>query len=679
MNFIYNIFLTKKNLSSKDLEDISNIFQFTSSKYSSILEKYKDDINLYIENNKIDLKKFDKNNILNKLSQTYNNIFIKENNIKLFFYYLIDSKMFLTKNISNINSFMELYNNFDRKHIKNYSQHEYFYNPYSYITPFSHNINITSRNLNDKFFNIKNYFKFNKNFDNSFNDLKILLDILTQGKIINISLPSVGIIKNNFSSDKESYSYLHFIDKIVNLKSNDEDISKYIPLKYLDIGNVISELLFDIDNEEFNTLKINFKNTINNINIDLDEIFYDKLSENNKKLKKIKTEFIIPYKLEKKTDIVLYSKNDINKIKNIKDLFEKNNFIIKYILKKINQTKNNKNILNTSNFKNILCCYMFYIINVLFAISKTYIDKIDFILFDIVASKNKRYGNLNIKKAFEYTSNLKKSLYKFKTVLLNNFYYLFTPLNFLSGNYGMKLHELGFYIPDGKILRTNEDLLFDYPFYSKYENINSSTSNTTNSNNIIISFSKLSNFLLNIKYDYDIYDKKHLLEIGGNSFDYTLIKKCLFVLFEYYEYKEKYDKFNLFIINILIKNFIDKNIPIEILDKIDSSLYFSKLNKSEFERKVILKYENNMEKAIDFIINVMSIREKIKNSKKIDIDYLNNLETIYLCSFNIYYLKSQAIINFIKNLNLDINFKNLLLEKLLKKRKEYEDFIKKKK
>jgi hypothetical protein len=679
MSYLFNFFLTKKNLSSSDLEDTSNIFQFFSSKSTSLLEKYKDEINNYIENNKIDLKNFHKNKNfhLKKLSNIYDNIFIKENKIKLFFYYLIDSNIMLNNNITNINSFIELFNKFDKKSISTYSKSEIFYNPFGYFSPFSSNINISLRNFNNEFINIKDFSKINKSYNNNniINNLQISLDILTQSKIINISLPSIGIIKNNFSN-KNNYSYITFIDKLLKIKNEEDNISEFIPLKSLDLGSIISDMLFDINNDEFNLIKKNFKNTINNINITLDEIFFDTVSKKNnkKKQKKIKTEFIIPYKLDssKKNEIISSSKNDIDRIKNIKELIEKNNFIISFVLKKIHQSNNNNKILEKTNFKNILSCFMFYIINLVYTISKIYIDKIDYFLFDIISSKDKRYSNLNIKKAFEYTNLLKKSLYKFKLILLNSFYYLFTPLNFLSGNYGMKLNDLGCYIPDGTILKTNLDLLNEFPFYSSNNSDNSTTY-------INLYNDKLSNFLLNSKNNYDIYDNKNILEIGGYSFDFYTLKKSLSILNEYYKYTEKYNKFNLFIVKLLIKNFMEKNIPIELIDKLDSSLYFIKSNKNEFERKLLLKYDNNMDKAVSFILNVLSIRQKIKNSKKNNVENLNYLETINLCCYNIYYLKSQSIINMIKNLNLNINFKNILLEKLLKKKKEYEDLIKKNK
>lgn len=684
MNFLYDVFLTKKNLSSKDLEDISNVFQYTSSKSTSILEKYKEDIKIYIETNKIDLKKFNKtknfykNNILNKLSKFYNNFFINNGKIKLFFYYLIESKIIMNKSITNISSFNNLFNHFNKKIIKNYSNHELFYNPLGYNSPFSFNIKNNLRNFNTQILNLKNFSKFNKNFNNinNISHLKISLDILTQSNIINISLPSIGILTNYFSSSKESYSYIGLIEKIIKLKDTDNnDISKFIPLKYLDLGTNISNMLFDVtnNNSDYNMMKKNFKNTINSININLEDIFIESKKENSKTHKKIKYEFVIPYKIDnsKKDEIVSCAKNDIDKIKTIKDLITKNNNIVNNVLLKINQEKNNiSKLLDTNNVKNVLCCYLFYIINLVYTISKLYIDKIDYFLFDIVNSKDKRYGSLDIKKAFEYTTLLKRSLYKFRRILLNNFYYMFSSLNFLTGNYGMKINELGCYIPDGKILQINEDLLDAYPFYSYNSSSNEQDFITFDKN-------KLSKFILYNKSNVDIYDKNIILEIGGNSFDFFTLKNSLSILSNYYQNIDKYNKFNLFVIQLLINNFIEKNIPIELLEKIDSILYSIKFNKAEFERKIILKYENNMDKAIDFLTSVIQIREKIKNSKKTDIDYLKNIETINLCSFNIYFLRSQGLINTVKNINIDINFKNLLLEKLLKRKKDYELTIKK--
>lgn len=648
MIYLYNYFLTKKNISEKDFENALNISKIIPSTKISLLTQYKDKIDNFIKENNIDILKFNKHknrssNILKNLSSSYDNILIKEKNIYSFFNILISYKLLIEKNNINIDSFKNINTFYNKPFIINYDKNASFYNPFQY-------------NFTNNFSNIKDYLKLNKNSNKNtiINKLSKSIDILTQGNIINVTLPSIGIIRNNFS--KSDTSYISFMEKIVKMKDNHSNISDYIPLKFLDLGTTISNLLFETNDINIKSKKDIFINIINNFSVNLNEILIND--------KKINREFIIPYKIDtlKKNEVIPYTDIDIERIKNEKDLIEKNNLIVEYVLKNIIETKNNIKVLDNKNFKNVMACYIFYLINLTYSISKLYLDKIDNFLIDIISSEDKRHGKLNIKRAFEFTSLLKKSLYQFKLLLFNNFYNLFIPSKISSGNYGMKINEFGCYVPESLLLIPHINLLENYPFYG-------------NINTIEINIDKLENFILNSSNIYDLYDTNIKLEIGGFFEDYFITKKSINVLENYYKNLLKNNNFNLFIINLLINNFKNKNIPIELLDDIKYSGSEIRNNKIIFETKILLNYDINLDKAYEYALNTIQLRNKIKNSlnKKINVTNLLNNEIIYICTYNIYYLKSLGIINIVNNINLDMNFKNLLLEKMMERKKEYEN------
>jgi hypothetical protein len=665
MSYPFQLFLTRKNLSIQDLENINNIFNSLSNKVS-ILNEYKHEIEQYIEINNININNIDKS-ILIKISKYYDEYLNK--NTKQFFIYLVGFKSIIYNNVVHINTFNNIYNNLTRNKINTYNEKYIYYNPFSYEYPNTFN-KLNKINNNKKFINLSIFKKINSNYDSNINNnIKVSIDILTQGKYINLSLPSIGVINNSFSSNK-SLSYIDFISKLTEI--NDEknkNVLENIPLKSMELGNIISDLLFENIIDDYNiAIKNVFINMIKNINFNLEDVFYLSKKINNKVITKIKTEYIIPYKIDSKNnDIIALTKNDIDKYKTIKDLCDKNNSIINYVVNKVFLSGNNKKIyLEKNNFKNVLACYLFYIINLTFNICKLYINKIDEFLINVIESKDKRYSFLNIKLAFDFTSALSKSLYKFKTVLLNNFYYYFLPSKILSGNYGMKLNEFDCYIPEYNFLINNDDLINYYPF-----------NNIINSKKIFVNKNNLIKFVLDIRAKVDIYNSSLKLELGGYSFNFNILKKSILILLDYYKILDKTNQFNLFIIKLLINNFKDKRkIPIELINDIEYYINYSRFDITEYERIVLLKYENNLEKATNFILNVINIRSKIKNSKNNNVNDLNNLEDINYLSYIIYYLKSQGIFNIIKNIDININLKNSLLNKLLKTKIEYEKMIK---
>jgi hypothetical protein len=650
--------MTTKNLSKNDLEDISYIFNKNIYYKKSILELYKKDINEYIEKNKIKIYDIEiKNNILNNLSEKYDEFIIRKLNPQLYFIYFFDYKLELVNNINNINQLKEIYEFMIKKNVEEYNEKLRFMNPLNYLYLNKNNIDIKSI-IDKKYINL---YHLNKDID-FISKINQSVKILTQGNNINLSLPTIGVIYRDHDDKFKNNTIVDFINKIVTIKDDQTNDFKYccsnISLKDLKLGNIFVNILFksnNIDNPTINT----FKNMIDNININLSDILTIKNKNRlSKNIKSVRSEFIIPYKnIEKKNkdDVVLLEKNDYEKYKKPKDLIEKNRNILKYVLDKIKNNSDNK--LDTKNYKNVLACYLFYIINLTSEIYNAYIDKIDVFFKTLIQSKHNLFSDLDIINAFNYTSLLKKSIYKFKLILLNNFHNFFLPTQILEGSYGMKLNEYGSYLPESILLGDNNVIKEKYPFYSKDNDIGSDPN-------------KLQKYILNISYTNDIYDKKNILEIGGNIYDFELMKRTILVLLNYYNNMEIKNNFNLFIINLLYDNWKNKNIiPIEIINDIIS---LDKYNKLFFENNILLKYEDSIQKCVFYISNVINIRNKRSN---LDNQKLNRLEDINLLSYVFYNMRCLSIISYVKNSFININLKNKILEELLNKKSKYEKLL----
>ena len=260
------------------------------------------------------------------------------------------------------------------------------------------------------------------------------------------------------------------------------------------------------------------------------------------------------------------------------------------------------------------------------------------------------------------------SLYKFKLILLNNFYYLFIPANILSGNYGMELDEYNCFVLLSNILNDTNTIHEKYPFRNSYKD--------GIDEYVTVDKNLLKKFILNTNNNQDIYNSKFLLEFGGWSFNYSITKKACTFLSDYYSILEKSNIFDIFIIDIIINNTNkDKKIPIEFINTLNSLEVLmvrndlSKDEKYDLEIKIYSIFDNLMEKATNYW-------NKVRNLKKKDSKYKNN-ETIFLLCFNTFFIKAESILSIIKYKIFDINLKNSLIEKCLKRKKYYEEQIKK--
>jgi hypothetical protein len=688
INYPYNYFETQENISVNKLSYIPNVFNERIIT-KSILEDYKVDIDNYIKNNKLDLNSLKNFTILEHLSNDYfNKKLLNEKNVDLFSKLFIQSKYAIIENQNYINLFLRINKKINNKLIQKYSEDKILYNP------------INSTNIDLDFLNkdiIINNINRNLYRDDT-NKIKILLDIMLHGNIINNTLPSIGLIKQSLSIDTPKLNFCDFIYDILNIKDN-ENISNKIPLLSLDIGDKIGDLLLNISNNflyNINSDKIKdlIKNMIKGIKINLENIFFENT--------KVKNQYIIPYDVEKnlktqKNEIKHINKNKIDRIKNFNDLIYHNNKAIVFVLTEIYVEPESQNIgLNNIEkplFKEVLASFLFYIIRLIYDIYKEYINKIENIITDIAESRNKRFGFLNIIDTFEYIKLLNISLLKFKKILLNNFYNLFIPSKIDKFNYGFYLNENNLYVPqlNSVFLASSDKIYEEYPF-NKCNSYSSFSSNKIDNPfkldlDKILLKKKIGNFILNSKEKNDIYDNS-ILGIGIYAFDNKIMNYSNTILTKYYNLLYKNNSFVLFIINIILDNFnVKKCIPYELINDLNNDqdiMKMSILSQDEYEnieKKLINKYEFNNEKLTLYYLKVLTIRKNIKLSKKENLENMYKLEQISLLSFNIYVTKSLLIKNISEKMIVNIKLKNSLKEKFINIKKIYEkkiaNFIKK--
>ena len=691
----YDFFKTKKNLSVKDIERNASVYS-RSSISESILIKYKSDIDIFIKNNKLDINILEKDIILKKISDNFDKMLLAKSSDKMsdFLKNLINTQKYeLNKNKKYIDLFILYSEKVQQMNINNiYNQEKYIYNPIN---------NYTRELFNDRNIKIK-YFQ-NKidefNSENK-NKVSILTDILSEGDYLNNSLPSIGIIKSNFSTSVKTNDFYKFIEFIINTNDETLDIVEKLPIKNLIIEKIISSKLLNISKNKLlninNSNNFNFnifnndkfekiiENLINSIEIKINNIFYKKVDTKNnskknklfknKSSKSIKYEYLIPYLFNNVTgEIILMKKKDIDNIKDFKSLIKNNKDLLKFVIDKVfisGSTEDKINNLKKDNYKNVLACFLFYNIQLIYDIYKEYISKIDDNLRILLSSSGKKFGLLNIESAFEYTSLLNKSNLKFKTILLNNFYQLFLPSKVELNGYGMKKNEYGCYLPEGKFLNEEIEIINNYPV----DNIDSS-------NNFILT-DKLTNFITNIKEPYDIYSKDEHLGFGTLAFNNIDLVKSTFKIFSnYFNDIKQYNIFNLYIIDLLKNNFINKYVPIEIIkNELDFTefqiLITSKIiNEIPLTTKLVNKFENNLKKSTNYLIALIDLKKKIKNTSIIS-DTLLNKGELYSILMNFHYTIAMLIYNISEKYITDIDIKNKLLKKYIEKIRFYESISK---
>jgi hypothetical protein len=650
LNFPSNAFKTKGNISLNDF--IKSIpLKTNRNRKTTILESRTKEIKEFLKKNKVTKQPYI---IIKDLNDSFEKLLDNNSQIDSFFKKLIFYKDITNKNIVLINLFLIVSDKYSNYSFRNYNENLVYQNPIE-----------IDRN---KFLNKNNNnFKINTS-NNDSKKLRIIQDILTEGTYINLSLPSLGVPS----------SYIDFIgDELIKLNDSsinkDTDLSKKLPLRKLNVGENISELLFSDSNYNINNNlnkdKKLIQNLINGISVTVGDIFYVKKS-NNKKKDKVKPEFVIPYTKEFKQ----MTKSEVDKIQDLTQLVKHNNELLVSVMNgvfKFTSTDESEKVkqLDKKYYKEILASYLFYIINIVSSILIEYINKIDIILANIIDSKEKRFGLLNIEGAFKYTSLLKISTLKFKRILLNNFYQLFIPNKIGEEYYGMKLTETGTLIPEGLFINSNEYIYDNYPF------------TLSASNEIEVNIPTMKDFILLIKDKKDIYENGSL-EFGGFAFDNNHMKESIKILSNYYRSFEKNDQFTLLVIDFIINYFKKNNFPYEIYENllggkkisIDSSLNVEK-EKKKLESLLLDKFESNLEKSTNSYIKLINIKGKVKNSRNIDINKMINNQSLYEIYFKLYFSLSKMIQVMTEKSFLDSTFKNSLLKKYADIKRKYEMII----
>jgi len=665
-------FLTSEILNLDMLANIKDIFYLKNlSRNKSFIQNLK--IEKY-EKKKIKIKD---NKIFESIEQNWNKDPI---DIKIFVEKLINNKYLLlelikssTDNIKISSRIISFINSNSNNILEKYNESYLYKNPINYEflldkikkTTFDHHF-YKKNNINIKYFE-------------NIEKIKINLDILLQGTYINYLLPSVGIIYPIVSFEKTNEnpkSFIKLIETILDLdKITDKDyvISSNIPLISLDISEVLSNFL------EKNNSNLFIKQRLDEIKINLDEIFFikDKNNKNFSKNKIIKSEYIIPYKYDSsKKEIVEIERAE--RIISIENLFEINFKIVKHVLKNIYDGENKFEKLNNKNYKNVLASFLFNIIQILYDINKEYISKVSTIVIEVSDHYKNEYSNKNIKNTLDFISLLSKSLYKFKLILLNNFYHFFIPSKTFDNNYGIKKNKNNLLIPESAFLASNKDIFENYPFNINDDRIILRIDDGKNP-------TKLLKFILNISKKNDLYDKNEFLYFGGYFLNENILKNSISILAaiinsSFIEHNEIF----LELIKIIEYNYLErKEFQIELINTIINNLSKIikipkiKIDNIDKTKTIIQMFSINYENSIVNLIDLINLNKK-KNINNNDENKINKnnkkKDTLKLLS-RLYMFRAMSIFYIVENNTVDIDFKNKMIIELEKKKKYFDDKI----
>ena len=580
---IYNYLKTKKLL-CKDTDNTHNFFNTTTSK--SILEKVKTSINK-LKNEVTKDYNASTDDILIKIDTIYKDYIINERtrDIDTFFLKLNMIKLNLLgkQNVkSDIKKIIRLNKNNKQEVIVN-PFHELDYSTY-----------ITSST---------------SNFINNTRENNIQLDILSQGKFINISYPTLGIIKSklsgfNLTNRRNDYCDLtSFFNSILYAIHHEFDKGDYyfkLPLQHINIGKTISDVLTNNSSNKNISSVIEFINT-NDVNI-FQTMTYEK-NVKNRKVTLFKTKYIIPYEFSEKTGSFELIKN--KKLKKFEKNYNQYLEIEKILYQKVYEVLLNnridpydKNILNSCLKIMFLFCHRNIIL--FYDIYSNFINgKINKHILSLKLSNNALYKELNYKNYFDYINKLNSSLLSIKTILLNKLYFIFKP-NIIGKNYGVS------YIQNNNLISTSyvkDDIVFTgNDIFNKIffdENFKGKDSNSE----------LFTNFLEN-----DYYDKNFKLFIGVSYNNNKNLDSTLGVL-DLNTSKEKTNKqFNLKIIKY-INNIFTNCIPIELLDNlIEKKNYFrdtlNNRDRQNIKNYIITSFKNNLEKSTNYLLQVKNSDKK---------------------------------------------------------------------
>ena len=593
--FPYNYFKTEKIFTLKTLEISPAISVITTRDPKSIFSIYRDLIIKNIAENKLDDTTVDNNNEkIEELSILFQNINGSSNKVYFSNIYNFCKSMYDTKYL-----FL--------KEKKNYLKFS------SLLRQLNINKNLFTKNLryeNPITFNLNSNISLNRILNDYDNEEKNAIDNIILGNNINFSLPSIGPILSIYTPDPYKIDISTLIYTLITTDNVPfpPNYLEYVPLFKQNITDTLSNILLQSDKEN-NLWNVKIGNSTNNntlkyikryfksVSISLTDIFFDTAG--------IKKKYFVPYKIEKniisETSSIpspaasSASSEPASKDDKIKAVIDANNTIVNHVIQEMSDNSNN---LNKQNMKNILCSYLFFVINVFYDFYKKYIDKLNDVIVSLSVSKYK--NQLNIASGFKYIEKLNISLLNFKKILLNNFYELFLPSSIINNNYGMILNKDGFYVSASSFIASNDDISNNFPFK---ESISHS--------NIVNNKISLINFMFLNKSNTDIYDDK-LLELGGFSYNNIITRNAISILNDFFDIDKRKNNLNIFLLELLERFFKENscNVLITNLEAI-----INEPTNVKKEKDIEEYYKKCLFSSATYFIEVMKIDKK--NSSKI--------------------------------------------------------------
>ena len=596
-SFPYDLFKTEKIFTLKDLDTspISVIKTLKSSE--SLFKKYVDLITKFLADNKLDKDSSTVNNNNGEiiyLSGLFNNI--KGSNHKNYFTLIYsfckniyDTKYLFVKEGKNYLKFSSLVRqiNINKNLLTKNLRYE---NPVMHSDPITQILSLKNK------------------IDEYSEEESTAIDNVILGNNINFSLPSIGPIFSIYSNDKCDISTLIYT-LITTNHIHPPNYLEHIPLFKQNITETLSNLLLE-NNKENNLWNIKLGNSNNNktlkyiktyfksINVSLVDIFFDGDT--------IKPKYFVPYKHEVLTGGVVYKISEATSIpqttqskpEKIKELIEANNTILNHVITQIYINKI-PSYLDNQFIKNILSCYIFFVINLFYDFYKKYIDKLNDVIISLSVSK---YGKeLNISTGFKYIEKLNISLLNFKKILLNDFYELFLPSTTINNNYGMILNKYGYYEPSGAFISSNDDIIQNFPFKELITHLNINNNQKT-----------LIKFILLCKSRTDYYDDNLILELGGFSYNNIITRNTISILNNFFDVYKKKNQLNIYLLELLENFFKEKSC--DVLNSYLTSI-IDETNVSIKEKDFEEYYKKNLFSSATYFIEVIKIDKKIKSKK----------------------------------------------------------------
>ena len=670
--FPYTLFITDKNLS------LYNSNMISSSTKKSILENYHNQISNFVKEKNIKLSDVDNNNILNKINEIFrDNLINTGDKVKYedFSKELLYYKYLLINIRENILVFNLVKTKIKDKILKN---------NLSYVNP------LIIKNIDDSLIGYKRFFTEKIDIYNN-NDKKIYIQAINNifyGYRFNIGLPSIGSIYSFY----ENPNGTNIPEFIISMLNWDDNFMTKFPLINQNIAETISSILLTKNESKLNNINNILDENLNN-NLDLNNNtrknlenyfkgiiveFRDIMEEPSSKY--IKKDYIIPFKYNTDKNIFEYQEKMSYRLEDDKSikLLMINNLNLLFSTMKSDGTFKFE-LLDT---KIIMCCFLFFAINLFYDVYKYYINSLNQTIIDLSDTRGKKFKDLNIEAGFDFIKKLNESLLNFKLILLNNFYELFQPSKISSNYYGMYKNKNGFFVPESRLLVENDVLNRIYPFQkmSLKEKSDAKINNDKDSQKLI------ANFILFKKKDKDLYNDKHYLDLGVFTYNDIITSRTLNIYYSFFENYEKIINFDLFIIDLLIKNFKER-IPIECINQ---SLAIIKPNintlnrtfldnqkntyRSIIKNSFIKLYNESMRKSAVYTSKYLKVESDLITSGKKSLE--KEKETYSLIA-SMYYIRSEFINHWIQNIK-DIRLKNQLTEEFNKIKKNINKLLAKK-